>query len=542
MSRKKAIDFPDLGQLSTLDLLNLLQAGKKLTRTATRGAIEHFTADALEATRRKQSKGKGPIPSKKPKTDYEDLVPPSPEDEPLSADFLEGCVRGQALINRVLWVLEGTELRQAKVLGAEAITGEDEAPKLYKVTFDFADNSAAEWVDLTHQTCFIGSSVVADRFTKETYELLWNLQGTPSYPDLHVRPTNSFILQTKTLHSLSVAYEEDLPPALKSIELRHEGWLSSMKSVSVEHSQLKQYERYFIKLVDKKSARKVLLLRHHPLTSKVFVCRGSALKWEKIDNFSISVDLTEPRVPAALLEQWSYNTALRKTYKEWHLYNTLQFASPPQDIEAVRQQERCKECNYILDALEYLQCSKCHKYWHNQCLEAPLHLSGPRNLWRCKDCPRCVNCWSSLGTFIRCQGCNLTVHEKCLDASVTSPIGAVWRCEECAVCRGCGTKSLEGPVRWNSDLTKCSACESKWRKGEYCVVCLSFWFKNKGEEPEMIFCDACKMWTHITCDVSLTLEVWRQYLANENMEYSCPNCRKASVTSAREALVLKLSQ
>lgn len=540
-SRKKLIDFPDLGKISTLDLLNLLQAGKKLTRTATRSVNDAVPAESLDAARRKLAKTKGPPPLKKLKSETEDLVPPSPEDEPLSVDYLEGCVRGQALVNRVLWVLEGTELRQAKVLASEIMTGEDEAPKMYRITFDFADNSVAEWMDLSQKTCFLGSCVVADRFSKEIYELLWNLQGTPSYPELQVRPTNSYTVETKPLQSLTIVYEEDLPVSLKSIELRHEGWLSSMKSVSVEHAQLKQYERFFIKIVDKKSARKVLLLRYHPLTSKIFVCRGTALKWEKVDNFTISVDLTEPRVPALLLDSWPYSTALRKSYKEWHLTNTLPFRED-QDLDAVRQQQRCKGCNYILDALDYLQCNKCRNHWHNQCLEAPLHLYGSRDTWRCKDCPRCVNCWSSLGTFVRCLSCNVTVHEKCLDLTVTPPPGPVWRCEECAICKGCEAKSLDGPVKWNADLTKCSSCESKWKKGEYCVVCLNFWFKSKGEEPEMILCDGCRMWMHITCDDYLTSEVWRLYLQNENMEYSCPNCRRANINSSREALVQKLSQ
>lgn len=99
MARKKAIDFPEIGNLSNLEYFKLIESGRKPTRNATRIASHQPQVPSFpvpknpllkQKKRPKISKKSEPSPSKKKKS--EELVPPTPPDEELKVRFLEGCV------------------------------------------------------------------------------------------------------------------------------------------------------------------------------------------------------------------------------------------------------------------------------------------------------------------------------------------------------------------------------------------------------------------------------------------------------------------
>ena len=94
MSRKKFIDFPEIGNISTLDYYELILSGKRATRNATKTNQVSSTGTASKIIPQKQFKKKSKkdnsSPYKKKKTD--ELVPPSPPEEIVKLKFLYGCV------------------------------------------------------------------------------------------------------------------------------------------------------------------------------------------------------------------------------------------------------------------------------------------------------------------------------------------------------------------------------------------------------------------------------------------------------------------
>lgn len=288
----------------------------------------------------------------------------------------------------------------------------------------------------------------------------------------------------------------------------------------------------------KNSRQKVLLLRKHEVTGKYFVYKDKQFRWINSDKITFFCNKTEPSIPFNLLASFVQGQNLRKLYKNYFMHCEFSFPKIAQEDKQFRKQTRCKICEYILDVLEYKQCEDCQSCYHTQCLDPVACRAGFRNLWRCPDCPRCENCLGKSDKLLRCMDCNNYFHEKCVDSNVLPTPGKLWKCELCAQCMHCKIRPTEASVKWNENITKCTSCDSKWKKGEYCSICLNFWFSKKGrqsrteqrlsqnDDPEMIECDKCKMWVHLLCETSMTPILWQQFTADKNMKYFCPKCNK----------------
>lgn len=66
--------------------------------------------------------------------------------------------------------------------------------------------------------------------------------------------------------------------------------------------------------------------------------------------------------------------------------------------------QRCRKCNYIMGEVPYKQCSGCHEYYHDHCLEdekkkkkqgAINDLIEKENEWKCSNCKSCAYCLSN---------------------------------------------------------------------------------------------------------------------------------------------------
>ena len=93
MSRKKVIDFPEIGNISVLDYYKLIFSGKRATRNATKtpqGSTTNPSKAVVPKPSKKKIKKDHSSPYKKKKTD--ELVPPSPPEEIVKLKFLYGCV------------------------------------------------------------------------------------------------------------------------------------------------------------------------------------------------------------------------------------------------------------------------------------------------------------------------------------------------------------------------------------------------------------------------------------------------------------------
>jgi hypothetical protein len=60
------------------------------------------------------------------------------------------------------------------------------------------------------------------------------------------------------------------------------------------------------------------------------------------------------------------------------------------------------------------------------------------------------------------------------------------------------------------------------RQNNYCPVCIKALDEN--EEVPMIMCDFCDFWVHVTCDPTLTEEMYEHYAADASSKYKCPTC------------------
>jgi hypothetical protein len=186
MSRKKIIDFPEIGNISTLDYYELLLSGKRATRHSTKGTPSSSAAAAqkpLPPKPLKKKTKKDSSPYKKKKCD--ELVPPSPPEEVPKLKFLYGCVWGEDAVSRKIWVDEGEGLRPGVVEGFEDVKGEDMLPVRYQVS--------GRWIDLRQVKAYLTGETVD--FQSKECELLWAFPPPLSYPEVLLRTVDGKILK-----------------------------------------------------------------------------------------------------------------------------------------------------------------------------------------------------------------------------------------------------------------------------------------------------------------------------------------------------------
>lgn len=537
MARKKQIDFPELGQLSTLDAYNLLSAGKKITRhtanTLSKSIIETKHKLSSELPKKKIKKGKriSPLPQKKKK--LEEIVPPSSPEPEMKLNFLEGCLWGELVRNRAVALMADPTL-QGKILGFEEVSGEDVIPVKYKVGILSNKRPEVRWVDITQEKIYLGGDVVSK--DGQPWQVLWNFPPPQSYPNILLRNIRDSSIVEAQINEVKECSQEDYPEAALTI-LKYRTWINTSKNSEVDLDKIS--EAYFRYVRMKGYKKKVLLLRYHSHTKKLFIYKDNSFKWVSSDDGPITTDLTEPPVPFKFLKSFNPGGNMRKQFKRFFLTQGLEYPKEEVAEEVLRKESRCKVCDYIIDVLDYMKCSGCEKVYHTQCLDTPYTKTSFRNIWRCPDCPRCDNCLGTQGKFFRCTECNCVYHERCMDLNVTPAPCKQWKCEMCAVCYHCKITALEGGVKWNENVTKCNSCDSKWKKGEYCPVCEKFWFSKKGrqsrteqrlrrDDDDMIQCDKCEKWVHFSCDTNMKQAGWSSLKNNESIKYFCPSCRQAN--------------
>lgn len=262
--------------------------------------------------------------------------------------------------------------------------------------------------------------------------------------------------------------------------------------------------------------------------------------------------MAEPPIPLNILARYNIGQDLRRLYKNYFQNCELTFPNRSEELKDFCKQVRCKVCDYILDVLEYRQCENCQNCFHCQCLEPVACKNGIRGVWRCPDCPRCENCLGISDKLLRCLDCNNCFHERCVDQNALPTPGKIWRCDLCAQCAHCKIRATDSIVKWNETITKCTSCDAKWKKNEYCSICEKFWFSKKGrqsrteqrlsqnDDPEMIECDKCKMWVHLICDTSMTPDLWGIFTADKNKKYYCPKCHKETKNTEMLSIIHSL--
>ena len=535
MSRGRQIEFPELGNLSTLEYYKLLQAGKKLTRHATRTATEPPPTPP-KPQKRPPKRSPHPVKKRKP----EAVVPPSPPEEKVKLNYLEGCVYGSQITSRRVWVKLEDTWKVDLIEDFEAVSGEDLVPSKYKI--------GANWVDLRQVEAFLGGRLM--EYQGKPVEILWYIPGPQSDQQILVKGLDGGEIDSVYLGDLTEYYGAN-SQALQ-LKLAYQTWLNANRDFQIPDSDIEKYYFWFVKIKNYK--QKVVLLRKHPVTEKLFIYNQKQFKWINYEPLTLVCQLTEPPVPVSLLLNLTPGSDLRKQYKDFFLNYKLPFPSTPTEDKIFRKENRCKCCGYILDILEFRQCDSCGVCYHTQCLEDVTSLVGLRGVWRCPDCPRCESCLGIQGKMVKCSVCNNNFHERCLDLSVAPSPAKRWICELCAVCEHCGIKATEGNVKWNETITKCTSCDMKWKKGEYCPVCFRFWFSKKGrqsrteqrlsrkDDPAMIECDKCRRWVHINCDTGINTETWGMLINNQNMKYYCPVCREANQNKEMYEVVTQLME
>lgn len=329
-------------------------------------------------------------------------------------------------------------------------------------------------------------------------------------------------------------------------------WIKQRKKVEVIDSEIKKF--YFRFVSAKNSNAKMLILRKHEITGKYFVYKEKQFRWINPDKFTLYCNKAEPPIPLNILAKYNIGQDLRKQYKTY--FHTCELTLPNilEDSKDFCKQTRCKICDYILDVLPYKHCESCENCFHCQCLEQVSCKNGIRDTWRCPDCPRCENCLGVNEKLLRCIDCNNCYHERCVDPNILPTPGKIWRCDLCAQCVHCKIRATDSNVKWNETITKCTSCDAKWKKNEYCSICEKFWFSKKGrqsrteqrlsqnDDPEMIECDKCKMWVHLICDTSMTTDLWSVFTADKNKKYYCPKCLKETQNMEMVSLVNSLME
>lgn len=186
MSRKKIIDFPEIGNMSTLAYYELLLSGKRATRHSTK-VVQSPTTNPLQKTSslkqyKKKQKKEGSSPHKKKKID--ELVPPSPPEEKIKLKYLYGCVWGQDAIDRKAYLDLPEGLSLGTIKSFEPVKGEELLPVKYQID--------EKWYDLRNTKIYLSGEIVECQ-GKES-EALWNFPFPISYPTLIIKtPDNRLI-------------------------------------------------------------------------------------------------------------------------------------------------------------------------------------------------------------------------------------------------------------------------------------------------------------------------------------------------------------
>jgi hypothetical protein len=188
MSRKKIIDFPDLGNVSTKDYYELLLSGKRATRTSTKG-VQSVTPNIIQKTlgakpsKKKYSKKDNSSPYKKKKAD--ELVPPSPPEEKIKIRFLFGCVWGQDVIGRKAYLINDEIITPGIIKAVEPVVKEELMPVKYLVD--------EHWVDLRRSNVYITGEIV--EYQGIEYEVLWEFPFPISYPKVLLKSPESRLVK-----------------------------------------------------------------------------------------------------------------------------------------------------------------------------------------------------------------------------------------------------------------------------------------------------------------------------------------------------------
>jgi hypothetical protein len=185
MSRKKIIDFPEIGNISTLDYYELLLSGKRATRNATKttqsGSNTTNQKPVIQKPKKNKVKKDNSSPYKKKKID--ELVPPSPPEELVKLKLLYGCVWGEDAINRKLWVEEKNNFYHGLIEDFESVQGEDMLPVKYKLS--------GNWIDLRQVKSYLTGELVEYQGSK--WEVLWPFPSPVSYPQVDIKSSDGHL-------------------------------------------------------------------------------------------------------------------------------------------------------------------------------------------------------------------------------------------------------------------------------------------------------------------------------------------------------------
>jgi hypothetical protein len=187
MSRKKNFDFPEIGNISTLEYYNLLLNGKRATRYSTKEAQGSSQQTAQKPPVQKQVKKKpkkdNSSPYKKKKND--ELVPPSPPEEIAKLKYLYGCVYGDDAIERKVWIEDDTGMWSGVLEKFEEVQGEDMIPVKYYV--------GGKCVDLRDVKAYLSGEFV--EYQGKECEVLWNFPPPLSYPEVLLKTSENKIVK-----------------------------------------------------------------------------------------------------------------------------------------------------------------------------------------------------------------------------------------------------------------------------------------------------------------------------------------------------------
>lgn len=186
MSRKKIIDFPEIGNMSTYAYYELLLSGKRATRHSTK-VVQSTPSSTVQKTSslkqyKKKQKKEGSSPYKKKKVD--ELVPPSPPDEKVKLKYLYGCVWGPDTIDRKVYLDCPEGVVSGVIRAFESVKGEDILPIKYQID--------DKWVDLRTTKVYLSGEVV--EYQGKECEVLWNFPVPIHYPTVLIRtPENRIV-------------------------------------------------------------------------------------------------------------------------------------------------------------------------------------------------------------------------------------------------------------------------------------------------------------------------------------------------------------
>ena len=178
MSRKRVIDFPEIGNMSTLEYYELLLSGRRATRHSIKETQSTSSNNTQKTPGSKPSKKKSKpdksSPHKKKKID--ELVPPSPPEEKVKIKYLYGCVWGEDAVGRRVFIETDDILKPAVIQEFEPVEGE-----LMPVRYLVDDL----WVDLRNVKLYLTGEIVD--FQGKECEVLWNFPFPISYPRVLLR-------------------------------------------------------------------------------------------------------------------------------------------------------------------------------------------------------------------------------------------------------------------------------------------------------------------------------------------------------------------